>query len=56
LQLDIEGGEYPSLLSTPPCILDKFRLVVIELHDIHHISSSAGHVPLRGVNPEARLP
>jgi hypothetical protein len=34
LQMDIEGAEYASLLSTPIDILKKFRIMVVEFHDI----------------------
>lgn len=34
LQMDIEGWEYPTLLSTSEETLKKFRIVVLELHDI----------------------
>jgi hypothetical protein len=34
LQMDIEGGEYESLLSTPDDILKLFRVAVIEFHNI----------------------
>lgn len=32
LQMDIEGAEYTVLLDTPPEILRRFRIVVVELH------------------------
>jgi hypothetical protein len=32
LQMDIEGGEYETLLSCPTRILSKFRIMVIEFH------------------------
>lgn len=34
LQMDIEGGEYESILSTPNEILNRFRIVAIEFHNI----------------------
>ncbi len=34
LQMDIEGWEYPTLLSTSEEILKRFRIIVLELHDI----------------------
>jgi len=34
LQMDIEGGEYLTLLATSQKILEKFRLIVIEFHDV----------------------
>lgn len=34
LQMDIEGSEYEVLLSTPDNVLSRFRIVVIEFHNI----------------------
>jgi hypothetical protein len=34
LQMDIEGGEYASILATPEEQLKRFRLMVIEIHDV----------------------
>ncbi len=34
LQMDIEGAEYETLLATPDSILKKFRIVVLEIHDM----------------------
>ncbi|WPL15231.1 hypothetical protein Thiowin_00114 [Thiorhodovibrio winogradskyi] len=34
LQMDIEGAEYRNLLQTPDEILRRFRIIVIELHNI----------------------
>ncbi|MDD5028435.1 MAG: FkbM family methyltransferase [Rhodoferax sp.] len=34
LQMDIEGWEYPTLLSTTVETLKRFRIIVLELHDI----------------------
>jgi hypothetical protein len=34
LQMDIEGGEYESLLSTPDEVLSRFRIAAIEFHNI----------------------
>lgn len=34
LQMDIEGGEYDVLLSAPPRLLRRFRIMVIEFHDL----------------------
>jgi hypothetical protein len=36
LQMDIEGGEYASIIAAPACILKKFRVICIEIHDVHH--------------------
>jgi hypothetical protein len=34
LQMDIEGGEYPVITSTPEEILSKFRIICIEFHSL----------------------
>jgi hypothetical protein len=34
LQMDIEGGEYESILSTPNSVLNRFRIIAIEFHNI----------------------
>jgi len=34
LQMDIEGSEYESLLSAPDTILNRFRIITIEFHNI----------------------
>jgi hypothetical protein len=33
--MDIEGGEYPILSSIDAAFLGKFRMIVLELHDLH---------------------
>jgi hypothetical protein len=42
LQMDIEGGEYGVLLSTPLNMLLKFRILVIEFHGLNAIFNSNG--------------
>jgi hypothetical protein len=37
LQMDIEGAEYEVILSTPDRLLDQFRIIVIEFHELHRI-------------------
>jgi len=32
LQMDIEGGEYLTLLATPQEVLQRFRIIVLEIH------------------------
>ena len=32
--MDIEGGEYLTLLAAPQALLKRFRIMVIEIHDI----------------------
>jgi hypothetical protein len=41
LQMDIEGWEYPTLLNVSEDVLKRFRIIVIEVHDIE----SWGHPP-----------
>jgi len=36
LQMDIEGGEYTTILATPIDILRRFRIMAIEIHDTQH--------------------
>jgi hypothetical protein len=42
LQMDIEGGEYPVLLSTSRETLRRFRTIVIEFHSLELIAESFG--------------
>lgn len=37
LQCDIEGGEYEVINSCRPSTIDRFRIIVIELHDLHQL-------------------
>ena len=37
LQMDIEGGEYEVLLSTPLELLGSFRIIVLELHSLERL-------------------
>lgn len=34
LQMDIEGYEYETILSTPETLLDQFRIIIIEFHEL----------------------
>jgi len=34
LQMDIEGGEYLTLIATPEYVLRRFRIAVLEIHDV----------------------
>lgn len=36
LQMDIEGGEYTSILATPADVLKQFRIIAIEVHHAQH--------------------
>ena len=42
LQMDIEGSEWATLLSTPPDVLRRFRIIVIELHHLSRIFDAFG--------------
>ena len=37
LQMDIEGGEYETLLACPAALLARFRIMVIEFHYLHEL-------------------
>jgi hypothetical protein len=41
LQMDIEGGEYDVLCSTPDELIDQFRIIVIEFHYLHMLVGRA---------------
>ena len=36
LQMDIEGYEYENLMNVRPDLLSRFRVLVIEFHNVHH--------------------
>jgi hypothetical protein len=40
LQIDIEGAEYEALLATPVDVLKRFRLIVLELHDLEFMMTN----------------
>jgi hypothetical protein len=40
LQMDIEGGEYETLLACPSAVLSKFRIMVIEFHQVESWAQS----------------
>ncbi len=42
LQMDIEGAEWAVLTHTPESILNRFRIVVVEFHNLHRIFNSEG--------------
>ena len=42
LQMDIEGDEYVSLLATPDQIMKRFRVIVLELHDLNSMLTKQG--------------
>lgn len=37
MQMDIEGYEYETILSTPESLLDQFRIMVIEFHELDEL-------------------
>ena len=37
LQMDIEGGEYDTLISISDSLMERFRILVIEFHSLHKI-------------------
>jgi hypothetical protein len=39
LQMDIEGYEYETIISTPPSILSRFRIIIVEFHDLENLFS-----------------
>ena len=43
LQMDIEGAEYESILNTPQYIFDRFRIIIIELHNFGLFAESKFH-------------
>lgn len=42
LEMDIEGAEWGVLLSTPDETLARFRIMVLELHDLHTLARPSG--------------
>ena len=42
LQMDIEGDEYGVLLTTPVETLRRFRIIVVEFHELEELSESRG--------------
>lgn len=41
LQMDIEGSEYESLLATPEHLLNRFRVIIVEMHLLDELWSSS---------------
>lgn len=44
LQMDIEGSEWPVLESTPTSVLRKFRIIVVELHNLDEMMSNVNSI------------
>ena len=42
LQMDIEGSEWAVLLATDEAVLRRFRIVILELHDVQRICLKSG--------------
>ncbi len=40
--MDIESGEYEAILGTSRLTLKKFKVIVIEVHSLHFLTSSEG--------------
>lgn len=40
LQMDIEGYEYETLLASPTSFLERFRVIVVEFHDMENLFSA----------------
>ena len=43
LQMDIEGAEYPTLIACPDATLRRFRVAVVEFHDLHMTTNKGWH-------------
>ena len=43
LQMDIEGAEYPTLLAASPALMRRFRVIVLELHDLEFLFAAPFH-------------
>ena len=37
LQIDIEGGEYPSIMNRSDPLIQRFRIIIIEFHFLHYL-------------------
>ncbi len=49
LQMDIEGAEWPVLASMDRATLLRFRMIVLELHDMHRVFLRSGLDEVQGV-------
>ena len=49
LQMDIEGAEYEALLASSSQTLNRFRIIVLELHDLRSVMSRMGLALFRSV-------
>lgn len=42
LQMDIEGAEYGVLMTAPDHLLNRFRIIIVEFHDLHLLIEKPG--------------
>ncbi|MBM4226217.1 MAG: hypothetical protein FJ164_00485 [Gammaproteobacteria bacterium] len=49
LQMDIEGAEYPVLAATDPSLFKRFRIIVMELHQLDQLTNLNGGVVNRRI-------
>lgn len=49
LQMDIEGAEWPVLATLDRATLLRFRVIVLELHDVHRVFFRSGLEEIQGV-------
>jgi len=49
LQMDIEGAEWPALLAMPDPLLDRFRMIVVEFHDLDRLFDRTTFQVMAGV-------
>lgn len=49
LQMDIEGAEYDVLANVDPALLARFRIVVVEFHDLHCLAQPFAHARMAAV-------
>lgn len=49
LQMDIEGAEYDVIANIDPALLARFRIVIVEFHDLHCLAQPFAHTRIDGV-------
>lgn len=49
LQIDIEGSEFEVIADTPSDVLERFRIIIIELHHLNAILTKAGAVLMKAM-------
>ena len=55
LQMDIEGFEYDVLIETPQDILKKFRIILVEFHNLKQIFSQFGLKMIKSIFDKSEL-